>query len=86
MRQIMLEKGIESLEVRRERRVDRFVQKAVADPRFGPSWFPRWPQDEHGLRDRRAFLERATKTMRWFNSPRNPFIRRANRMGLERLD
>ena len=83
VRQIMLEKGIQSLEERREARVDQFITKTVSDPRFGPVWFPRRPLDEHGLRGRRAFLERATKTTRWFNSPRNFFIRRANRMGLE---
>ena len=83
IRQVMAERGIQSLEERRVARVDRFIGKTVADPRFGPNWFPRRPADEHGIRDRRAFLERATKTVRCFNGPRNHFIRRANKMGLE---
>ena len=82
VRQIMRERGIQTLEERREARVDRFIQRTLGDPRFGPAWYQRRPTDEHCLRDRRVFLERATRTVRWFNSPRNFFIRRANRMGL----
>ena len=78
IRQVMSERGIQSLEERQEARVDRFIKKSVLDPRFGPER----PQDGHGLRERRAFLERTTRTVRCFNSPRNFFIRRANRMGL----
>ena len=82
VRQIMEERGIQSMEERRLLRVDKFVKKTVEDPRFGPAWYHRRPLDGPNLRERRVFLERATRTVRWFNSPRNFFIRRANRMGI----
>ena len=81
IRQIMEEKGIESMEERRLVRVDKFIQKTVEDPRFGPAWYSP-ALDGRNLKERRVFLERAMRTVRWFNSPRNFFVRRANRMGI----
>ena len=76
------ERGVALLEERRVARVDKFIEKALADTRFGPRWFPRRPAPEYSLRDRRVFEEPQVKTMRLFNSPRNYFIRRANELGL----
>ena len=83
IREVMRQKGIATLESRRMERVDRFIQKAVSDVRFGPLWFPKRHDDGHGLRERRAFYEKPTKTARAFNNPRSYFVRRANQLGLD---
>ena len=83
IRDIMLEKGIESLETRRLARVDKFVRKTVSDARFGPVWYPKRPEDGHGLRERRTLVEKPAKTTRAFNNPRSYFVRRANQLGLD---
>ena len=83
IREVMARKGIETLEARRVARVDRFIQKTVSDVRFGPIWYPRRQEDGHGLRGRRAFYEKPTKTTRAFNNPRSYFVRRANQLGLD---
>ena len=82
IRQVFADLGVETLEERRESRVDRFVRSTVAHPRFGHEWYQRRPQDRHGLRERRAFWEMQTRTSRLFNSPINYFVRRANFLGL----
>ena len=83
IRDVMQAKGIETLEERRLSRVDRFIQKTVADVRFGPLWYPKRPDDGHGLRERRNFLEDSIRTSRSFNNPRNYLVRRANQLGLD---
>lgn len=79
--QVMAEVGMETLEARRIARIDRFVAKTVNDPRFGPAWYPRRPADRFGLRGRREIVEKRTKSVRLYNSPRNFFARRANELG-----
>lgn len=79
-------KGIQTLAERRIARTDRFIAKTCTDPRFGPKWFTRRPQDQYGLRNRRTFEETPAKTTRLFNSPLHFFARRANELGLGCLE
>lgn len=81
IRIVMEERGIESLAERRLARTDKFIIRAVNDPRFG-SWFQTRQEDAYNLRDRRAFFEAPARTSRLFNSPRHYFVRRANELGL----
>ena len=80
--QVMAVNGIETLEARRIRRVDSFIRKIAKNERFGPSWLPRRPPDNHGLRGRREVFEARSGSSRRFNSPIFFFRRRANQLSL----
>ena len=80
---IMNAKAIETLEARRIRRVDNFVRKSAANPRFR-RWFPPREEVPHDLRRRRAIEESQAQTNRRFNSPLAFFKRRANELGVVR--
>lgn len=74
--------GIESLEVRRLRRCDNFIKKAVANPRFHRRWFPAQPEITQQLRIRRDVAETVASTQRRFMSPLAFLKRRANELGI----
>ena len=80
IRDVMEERAIEPLHVRRQRRVDSFVAKAVvANPRFS-HWFPRSPGTAMDLNRRREFAEVRSRTTRRL---RLKYLkRRANELGL----
>ena len=78
---VFREMGVATLQDRRIARVDKFIKKSIADLRFGPRWFPKRPEKEYGLRERRVFEEAQVRTLRSYNSPKNYFIRRANELG-----
>ena len=61
IRDVMTERGIESLADRRERRFDRFVQKTFRNPKFA-HWFPRRQEGPMLLRNRRVVQENKSKT------------------------
>ena len=73
--------GISTLKDRRSRRMDKFIRKAAANPRFS-SWFP--PRDgvARELRNRRGIQEPQAFTCRRFNSPLSFIKRRANELGI----
>ena len=77
--------GIETLKARRERRCDKFILKAAANPRFRAAWFQRRPESGHHLRRRRNIMEPRAATLRRFNSPLSYIRRRANQLGITGL-
>ena len=76
--QLCEENNIETLEYRRSRQVDRFVQKCLTNPRYRDNWFPTRDLNGPEVRDRRIYLEANARTSRFFNSPLSFFKRRAN--------
>ena len=78
IRDVMTERGIESLADRRERR---FVLKTFRNPKFA-HWFPRRQEGPMSLRNRRAVQEIKSKTERRHNGPMAYLRRRANDFGL----
>lgn len=78
---IMALNGIESLKERCIRKCDAFLRKALASPRFGPSWFPRSLGTRTGLRVTREIRELRSMTNRRYNSPLEFLRRRANDLG-----
>ena len=74
-------RAIETLETRRERRVDKFIKKAASNPRFG-HWFPPRQPVNQDLRRRREIEEGRAVTNRRFNSPLAFIKRRANELGI----
>ena len=83
IRETFAAQGVRTLEERRVERVDKFIMKALGNPRFRQAWFPRRNADQHQLRSRRAFEETVTRTWRAHNGPKNYFVRRANELGLD---
>ena len=73
---------IDSLKIRRERRVDAFIRKAAVNPRFGPLWFPPREGLARTLRNRREIQETRAASQRRFNSPLLHMRRRANVLGV----
>ena len=82
VREVMQTTGIETLKARRERRCDKFIQKAASNPIFGARWFQQRPQSGHNLRRRREIIEPRATTSRRFNSPLAFIQRRANQLGI----
>ena len=74
-------RGISTLRDRRVRRLDGFIRKAAANPRFS-SWFPPREGVERELRTRRGIQEPQAQTCRRFNSPLSFIKRRANDLGI----
>ena len=73
--------NIESLKDRRVRRMDTFIKKAAANPRF-QRWFPRREGVRRTIRNRREIEETRASTLRRFNSPLAFIKRRANELGV----
>ena len=78
----MANKNIETLAARRRRRIDKFIYKAAANPRFASSWFP--PRDgvRQDLRVRREIQESGPSTTRRYRSPLAYMKRRANELNV----
>ena len=81
IREVMTERGIESLIDRRVRRVDRFIMKTFNNPKFA-HWFPRRQEGTMALRSRRMVEEIKSRTERRHNGPMAYLRRRANDLGL----
>ena len=64
IREVMAQKGIDTLETRRQARVDCFILKTVSNVRFGLEWYQRREEVGHNLRERRTFFE--AMGMKWF--------------------
>ena len=81
--EIMTNKNIETLAARRRRRIDKFIHKAAANPRFASSWFP--PRDgvRRDLRVRREIQESGPSTTRRYRSPLAYMKRRANELNVQ---
>lgn len=62
VRAVMRDKGIKTLEDRRQRRVVSFVTKAAANPRFS-HWFVERPGEGMNLRRKRHIEETRSKTI-----------------------
>ena len=67
--EICVMNNIDSLAQRRERRIRRFVSKAMMNRKFASRWFVRRPEIENDLRNRRPFVENKAKTERYKNRP-----------------
>ena len=66
----MQEQGLRTLEERRIMAARKFTAKIVRNnERFRRKWLIPRPDDAHGLRNRRPFEERKSRTNRYFNSP-----------------
>ena len=72
------EAGIERLSVRRSSAVDKFILKAVKNPRFCNEWFPKKPFYHKDLRKEMVFIEKYARTERLYNSPLYYYRRRLN--------
>ena len=80
--EIMRERGIETLEARRIRRVDKFIAKVARNARFGPRWLKERPEGQYNLRNWRPIEEQPAATARMYKSPLFFIRRRANDLGL----
>ena len=70
--------NIPTLEQRREKIVEKFVAKALQNPRFRTRWFPERPPVQTNIRNRKPFEETRAKTQRYYRSPLAYFRRVAN--------
>ena len=75
-----------TLKKRRELYIDKFVLKAIDNPRYKNSWFPRREEDQYNLRARRPYVEIRAKTLRYYNSPLAYMKRRANDLHSETFE
>lgn len=60
---------LETLETRRNKRMRKFVTKALRNDRFASRWFQRRPEIDPELRNRRPFIEKKARTERYRRSP-----------------
>ena len=60
---------IEEHQLRRERMVRRFAERAERNEKFGEKWFPPNTEVEYELRNRKRLLEENTRTKRFYQSP-----------------
>lgn len=70
--------SLKTLEERRHTALRKFTAKMLNNSRFKAKWLIPRPDDEHGLRNRRPFLEKKARTARYFNSPLLVIQRTAN--------
>ena len=80
--EVMESHAIQSLGERRVRRCDKFIAKAMANERFGNSWFPAHGAVGWDVRNRRHVQELTARSLRGFNSPLAFLRRRANETGM----
>ena len=78
--EICAQHGIESLEERRKRSIDKFVQKTLVNPRFTATWYPVRDYAGPNVRGRRIYHETVSRTSRYYNAPLSYMCRRANDM------
>ena len=76
--EIKSENRIEELAIRRKKRAESFVRKALRSERFRTKWFTPREEVEHDLRKRRPYQEIKAKTTRYLNSPLAYLKRLAN--------
>ena len=81
VRALMVEKGIEPLCDRRERRMDSFIVKAANNPKFA-HWFPGRGAGAMDLRRVRNIQKTRSKTTRRHNGPLAFIKRRANELNI----
>ena len=80
----MEENSLDTLERRRVESTRWFTRKIIhSNPRFREKWLIPGNDDEHGLRNRRPFVETRSKTNRYFNSPLLYIQRVANNLMTE---
>ena len=72
--------SIMRLSERREKAVERFVEKALKNPRFASRWFRRRTMIDPEIRNRKPYIERRAKTERYYRSPLLHFQRIANKI------
>ena len=60
---------IETHHQRRERLVEKFARKTQANQVFSDRWFPRNPEIDCNVRNRKEFREEKAKTTRLYRSP-----------------
>ena len=70
--------GIESLWERRERLMQKFVEKQAKNPRFADIWFPQKTFHHMDLRKELIYEEKFAKTDRLYKSPKYHMRRRLN--------
>ena len=71
--------GLQTLEERRTTALRKFTAKIMkTNGRFKERWLVPRPNDAHGLRNRRPFVEQKAKTTRYYNSPLLAIQRTAN--------
>ena len=68
-----------SLRERREEAIEKFVRKAIKNPKYA-HWFPRRAATNMHLRSRRPIEEEDARTNRLYGNPINVFRRKANDM------
>ena len=78
----MKESGLESLEERRKKAVDKFALKLASNPRY-TELFPIRPREQMRGRDSKKYLEKHAKTSRMYNSPVYYMRRRLNALHSE---
>lgn len=72
-------KQLQTLEERRTAALRKFTAKIMTtNGRFREKWLVPRPDDAHGLRNQRPFVEKKVKTTRYYNSPLLAIQRAAN--------
>ena len=69
--------GLETMQARRNRRSDKFVEKCLASPKYR-DWFPLNEAPIRGVRQRKQYQEHFARTKRLYNSPIYAMRRRLN--------
>lgn len=76
--------GYETLRGRRASLFDKFVEKSVKSPVFGPRWFERKSLNRYGTRHEEQYEIRRPRTERMRRNPMECMRRRVNVLGLTR--
>ena len=80
------ESGIDTLQDRRQKLIDKFVLKAAENPKFKEEWFTQKKFTHHDLRNERIYEEKYARTERLYRSPIYTCRRRLNEIYLHQMN
>ena len=78
--------GVDTLEERRQKLIDKFIVKAAENPKFQEEWFPQKNFIHHDLRNERIYEEKYARTERLYRCPIYTYRRRLNEIYLHDLN